>query len=52
VSVSVVDSLAADVVRIMREAQPLRLDVGTVEGNPVETLDTDESTASPSWPRP
>lgn len=52
VSVRVADSLAADVVRIMREAQPLRLDVGSVEGNPVATLDADESTASPSWPRP
>ncbi|HVM09366.1 MAG TPA: hypothetical protein VM345_12940 [Acidimicrobiales bacterium] len=35
-------SLAPEAVRIMREAQPIRLDLGTPEGSPVETITTEE----------
>lgn len=46
VSVGVEDSLAATVVRIMREAQPIRLDLGTIEGNPVDTITTEADSAA------
>jgi hypothetical protein len=42
ISATVSDQLAADVVRIMRDAQPIRLDVGSVEGTPVATIETEE----------
>lgn len=42
VSVTVRDDLAASVVRVMREANPIRLDLGTLEGNPVATLETED----------
>ena len=42
ISATVPDALAADVVRVMREAQPIRLDVGSVEGTPIATIETEE----------
>ncbi|HEX7168927.1 MAG TPA: hypothetical protein VF230_18260 [Acidimicrobiales bacterium] len=44
-AVSVVDSLAPRVVSAMRDADPIRLDLGSLEGNPVDTIMTEEDTA-------
>jgi hypothetical protein len=62
VAVRVRDDLAASVARPMRDASPIRLDLGSIEGNPVETLATEEdlargssashSSSSPSVRRP
>lgn len=42
VAVDVPASLATDVVRIMRAADPVRLDLGSLDGSPVDTLMTQE----------
>lgn len=42
VAVAAPGHLAAEAVSIMRAAQPIRLDVGSLEGSPVDTIETDE----------
>ena len=42
VAVAAPGAKAAEVVRIMREAQPIRLDLGSLEGEPIATIETDE----------
>ena len=42
VAASVPDTLAADAVRVMRAAQPIRLDLGTLDGTPISTLTTEQ----------
>lgn len=41
-AVTVDAARAADVTRILQEAQPIRLDIGTPEGAPVDTISTEE----------
>jgi hypothetical protein len=40
-SITTPDTLAAEVVRIVCDAQPLRLDLGSLEGSPLETVIND-----------
>ena len=40
VAVSAPQSVAARAVRVMRDADPIRLDLGSLEGSPVETITT------------
>jgi len=42
VAVDVPTEVASEVVRVMRSGHPLRLDLGSLEGAPVDTLATDE----------
>lgn len=42
VAVTTPAAKAADVVRIMRDGQPIRLDLGSLEGDPIATIETDE----------
>jgi hypothetical protein len=42
VAVSAPGPKAAEVVRIMRAAEPIRLDLGSLEGDPIATIETDE----------
>ena len=42
VAVTAPAAKAADVVRIMRDGQPIRLDLGSLEGDPIATIETDE----------
>lgn len=42
VAVSAPGPKAPEVVRIMRSAKPIRLDLGSLEGDPIATIETDE----------
>jgi len=42
VAVAAPGHLASDAVSIMRSAEPIRLDLGTPEGSPIDTIETDE----------
>jgi hypothetical protein len=42
VAIRVRDDMAAAVVRVMRDGNPIRLDLGSIEGNAIETITTEE----------